>query len=76
MYTRYAFQGFLMDIYKDRKPLDCSEEFCYYRKPMNFVKNLDLDGDMNITFCFLLSALIFTKTLCYLFLIFRTTLLK
>ncbi|XP_055598978.1 ATP-binding cassette sub-family G member 1-like [Uranotaenia lowii] len=41
---RFAFEGIAMSYYGfDRKDLDCSEIFCYYRKPQKILEMLDME---------------------------------
>ena len=44
-YTRYGFEGTMLAVYgHDRKPLECPEEFCFFKAPVKVLQWMDMDG--------------------------------
>lgn len=43
-YVRYAFEGTLLSIYGfGREDLDCEIEYCYFKDPVKFLEEMDVD---------------------------------
>ena len=45
-FFRYSIEGFLQALYGyERSTLDCNVDFCYYKSPQKFLKDMDMNGD-------------------------------
>ncbi|XP_023304678.2 ATP-binding cassette sub-family G member 4 isoform X1 [Lucilia cuprina] len=45
-FFRYSLEGFMRALYAyDRPILNCMEDFCYYKNPAKFLKDLGMSGD-------------------------------
>ena len=43
-FIRYGFEGAMVAVYGyDRKPLECHDDFCLYKPPRKFLKDMSMD---------------------------------
>lgn len=45
-FFRYTIEGFVQSVYGfNRTNLECHQDFCYYKSPQKYLKDMDMAGD-------------------------------
>ncbi|XP_013187259.2 ATP-binding cassette sub-family G member 1 isoform X2 [Amyelois transitella] len=77
-YVRYGFEGAMLAVYGfDREKLHCSEVYCHFRKPENFLKEMTMDNaNFWIDAGALCALFVFIRVISYLVLRFKLKMMQ